>query len=159
MSRVVFTISLLSILVIVSGCSDQPTTYVVHGMVVYPDGKPLTRGTIEFELIAKRNPITASGEIAPDGTFQVGTFEALDGAVAGRHRVAVIADYDIGTEVERPELLPPELLDSKFSDFKTSGLEFEIAPKRNSLLVEVDYAPVPGSEGVSGDDPALLPSE
>ena len=58
-----------------SGCSEQPATYVVHGMVVYPDGKPVTRGTVEFELIVGKNPITASGEIAEDGTFQLGTFE------------------------------------------------------------------------------------
>ena len=123
------------------GCSEQPATYVVHGLVVYPDGKPVTRGTVEFELIVGKNPITASGEIAEDGTFQLGTFEENDGAVAGRHRAAVIADFEIGTKEERPDLLPPKILDPRFSEFKTSGLEFEVEPKSNSILVEVDYAP------------------
>lgn len=132
-----------------AGCSDQPPTYVVQGMVVYPDGKPVKRGTVEFELIIGKDPITASGEIGKDGTFQLGTYEENDGAVAGRHRAAVIADFEIGTAEERPELLPPKILDPKFSEFKTSGLEFEVEPKRNSILVEVDYAPTKAD-----DDPS-----
>ncbi|MDA0283960.1 MAG: hypothetical protein O3B13_15505 [Planctomycetota bacterium] len=128
-------------LAVLTGCSDRPQTYLVHGMVVYPDGKPLTKGTVEFEALDLKRPITASGEIAADGTFQLGTFEANDGAIAGSHRVAVIADPEIGTGAERPELLPPLVLDPRFSEFKTAGLEFTIKPGINNLLVEVDYAP------------------
>ena len=91
----------------VSGCSRQPTAYVVHGTVVFPDGKPLTKGSVEFEAIGQPKPITASGQIAKDGTFQLGTFQPGDGAISGQHRVAVIVDYDIGTGVERPQELPP----------------------------------------------------
>jgi len=36
--------------------------FIVHGMVAYPDGKPVTCGTVEFELIAGKNPNTASLE-------------------------------------------------------------------------------------------------
>lgn len=153
MLRSLRILSLVIVTVGLSGCSEQPATYVVHGMVVYPDGKPVTRGTVEFELMAGKNPITASGEIAKDGTFQLGTFEENDGAVAGRHRAAVIADFEIGTNEERPELLPPKILDPKFSEFKTSGLEFKVEPKSNSILVEVDYAPAKADddpESVSG---------
>ena len=116
-------------------------------MVVYPDGKPLTEGTVEFETHHLKKPITASGEINEDGTFQIGTFEANDGAIAGTHRVAVIANFEIGTGVERPGLLPPPMLDPRFSDFKTSTLEFEIKPSPNNILVEVDYAPPPLKDG------------
>ena len=97
------------------GCGKQSSAYVVHGMVVFPDGRPLSKGTVEFEAVGQKKPITASGEIASDGTFQLGTFQAKDGAVAGEHRVAVIADYEIGTGVERPGELPPPQLHAKSS--------------------------------------------
>ena len=115
-------------------------------MVVYPDGKPLTEGTVEFELQGMKKPITASGEINPDGTFQLGTYEANDGAIPGKHRVAVIAAYEIGTGVERPGLIPPPVLNPKFSDFKTSGLEFEVNPSPNNIMLEVEYAHPPRTE-------------
>ena len=123
------------------GCGKQPTVYVVHGMVIFPDGRPLTKGTVEFEVIGQAKAITASGEIASDGTFQLGTFQPKDGAIAGQHRVAVISDYEIGTGMERPGELPPPLLHSKFRSFKTSGLKFTVKPQMNNILVEVEHAP------------------
>lgn len=129
------------LLVLASGCSDEPTTHLVHGMVVYPDGKPLTRGTVEFETTYNKASITASAEVEEDGTFQLGTFAPKDGAIAGQHRVAVIADYQIGTGVERPGRLPPLILHPKYREFQTSGLKFEVKPQNNNILIEVDYAP------------------
>ena len=123
-----------------AGCGGPPKTYLVHGTVVFPDGQPLIRGTVEFEALGQTKPITASGEIAKDGTFQLGTFAANDGAIAGEHRVAVISGYEIGTGVERPGELPPPQLDPKFRSVKTSGLKFTIKPRINYILVEVDYA-------------------
>ena len=123
------------------GCGGPPKTYLVHGTVVFPDGQPLVRGTVEFEAMNQTKPITASGEIGKDGSFQLGTFATNDGAIAGEHRVAVISEYEIGTGVERPGELPPPQLDSKFSSFKTSGLKFTIKPRMNNILVEVNYAP------------------
>jgi len=142
---------LLVLSTLACGCTERQQTYAVLGMVVYPDGKPLTRGTVEFELIVNRNRITAAGDIAPDGTFQLGTFESTDGAIAGQHRVAVIADHEIGTEAERPGLMPPGLLDPRFSDFETSGLIVEVGPRLNNILVQVDYAPPPEADEGSGD--------
>ena len=128
-------------LAVSAGCGGPTKTYVVHGMVVFPDGQPLSRGTVEFEALGQTKPITASGEIAKDGTFQLGTFAANDGAIAGEHRVAVISDYEIGTGVERPGELPPLQLNPKFASFKSSGLKFTVKPRMNNILVEVDYAP------------------
>ena len=136
-----------SLFAVLSGCDSRPETFLVHGMVVYPDGKPMTEGTVEFEALHQKKPITASGDINEDGTFQLGTFEVNDGAIAGTHRVAVIANYVIGTGIERPGLIPPPVLDPKFSDFKTSTLEFEVKPSSNNILVEVDYAPLPQKDG------------
>ena len=134
-------LSFISVLAgLASGCGGPPTAYLVHGTVVFPDGQPLTRGTVEFEPVGQKKTITASGEIAADGTFQLGTYQPKDGAIAGEHRVAVISDYEIGTGVERPGELPPSKLHSKFRSFKTSGLKFTVKPRMNNLLIEVDYA-------------------
>ena len=125
-----------------SGCSSRnPTTHPVHGEVRFPDGRPLTKGSVEFELLDQEMPITATGEISNDGTFVLGTFELDDGAIAGRHRAVVIADHEIGTGVERPGKLPPPTLHPRFRDFKTSGLEFTVEPGENEIIIDVDYAP------------------
>lgn len=147
------------VLACLSGCSEHPPTYLVHGMVVYPDGKPLTKGTVEFEAMDVKNPITAAAEISEDGTFQLGTFESNDGAIEGRHRVAVIADFEIGTKEERPELIPPPALHSKYREFKTSGLEFNVKPKKNNILVEVGYAPAKGSDEPDALDGVFAPED
>ncbi len=136
----------LLVVALATGCNQRPPTYLVHGMVVYPDGKPLTKGTVEFEAMNQSKPITATGEINSDGSFQLGTFEAKDGAIAGTHRVAVISDFVIGTGVERPDEIPPPKLHPRYREFKTSGLEFKIKPQTNNILVEVDYAPTKAAE-------------
>jgi len=137
------TIAFVALLfVVASGCSNRnPTTHPVHGEVRFPDGKPPTKGNVEFELLDQEMPITATGEISEDGTFVLGTFELDDGAIAGRHRAVVIADHEIGTGVERPGMLPPPTLHPRFRDFKTSGLEFTVEPGKNEIVIDVDYAP------------------
>ncbi len=124
------------------GCfNGNPRTHRVHGEVRFPDGSPLTKGTVEFELLDGEMPITATGEISEDGTFVLGTFALDDGAVAGRHRAVVIADHEIGTGAERPGRLPTATLHPRFRDFKTSGLEFTVEPGENKIVIPVDYAP------------------
>jgi hypothetical protein len=91
--------------VVAPGCfSGDPKTHPVHGKVLFPDGKPLTKGSVEFELVDQEKPSTATGEISDDGTFELGTYKPDDGAIAGRHRAVVIADHEIGTGVELPKL-------------------------------------------------------
>jgi hypothetical protein len=130
------------LLAVAAGCSDgNPRTHPVQGKVRFPDGRPLTRGTVEFELLDQEKPITATGEISEDGTFVLGTFKLDDGAIAGRHRAAVIADHEIGTGAERPGTLPPTALHPRYRDFKTSGLEFTVKPGENEFVIKVEYAP------------------
>jgi hypothetical protein len=128
--------------VVAPGCfSGDPKTHPVHGKVLFPDGKPLTKGSVEFELLDQEKPSTATGEISDDGTFELGTYKPDDGAIAGRHRAVVIADHEIGTGVERPGIVPPTALHPRFRDFKTSGLEFTVEPGKNEIVIPVEYAP------------------
>jgi hypothetical protein len=82
--------------------------------VKFTDGKPVTAGTIQLESLDYKEPITAIGLIMEDETFELGTYDVDDGAVAGRHRVVVLGDGEIGTGIERPELLPPPTVHPRF---------------------------------------------
>ena len=131
------------ILMAMVGCSaSEEKTYEVRGLVRYTDGKLLREGSVEFERMNTKKPITATGRIQPDGTFELGTFELADGAVAGQHRVVVIAGQNDTSRHERPWLLPSIKLHPKYRDFKTSGLQFEVKPESNHFVIEVEYAPV-----------------
>jgi hypothetical protein len=132
----------LILLIGLAGCSDgNPKRYPVHGKVRFPDGKLLTTGTVEFQAIDHSTPMTATGTITPEGTFELGTLSLDDGAIAGRHRVIVLGDGEIGTGIERPGLLPPALVHPRYRDFKTSGLEVTVEPQNNDLTIDVQYAP------------------
>ncbi|MFK7817267.1 MAG: hypothetical protein AB8G99_00995 [Planctomycetaceae bacterium] len=125
------------------GCGDEnPATFEVTGTVVFKDGAPLTDGSVEFETEVDDKPITAIGQIGPDGTFKLGTYEAADGALPGKHRVAVFAHNEIGTKHERPDHLPPLVLDPRFSNFITSKLEFTVKEEgKNDFRIEVERIP------------------
>lgn len=136
-----YSVGMLAVMVN-GGCSDRDVvTYPVRGIVRFTDGKLLRDGTVEFEIMGREKPITATGEIGPDGSFVLGTYESNDGAVAGKHRAVVIADYEIGTGYERPWLIPAAQLHPKYRDFQSSGLEFLVKPQDNDIIVEVEYAP------------------
>ena len=142
---------ILILIVCVTGCfNSNPTTYPVRGIVRFPDGKLLREGTVEFELITQKNSVTATGEIMGDGSFSLGTFAMDDGALPGKHRAVVISDVEIGTGVERPELLKPSVLHQKYREFRTAGLRFEVKEEVNNIVIEVEYAPSPQGEPEQG---------
>lgn len=132
----------IAIFVIASltGCGDgNPPTYSVTGTVKFADGKPLTTGTIEFEAQDHELAITATGEIDSEGRFSLGTFDINDGAIEGRHRVAIISDFQIGNEAERPGLIPKSELDPKYRTFENSGLEKIVTDGTNEFEFVVDH--------------------
>ncbi len=139
--RLPFVASLVFLLTTL-GCSPSgPQTYPVRGIVRFPDGKLLREGSVEFEIMGTKTPVTARGVIEPDGSFVLGTYTLDDGALAGKHRAVVIAGSVVGNGVERPDLLPPPTLDPKYRSYRESGLEFEVAEKTNNFIIEVDYVP------------------
>ena len=76
------------------GCGGGPVpTYRAGGKVVFPDGKPMQGGNVEFRAVNKTpagdNPV-ARGEIQSDGTFELSTFRPGDGAVEGEHLALVV---------------------------------------------------------------------
>lgn len=141
-----FNVVLVLVTICNVGCLDSGReTYPVRGIVRFPDGKVLRDGSVEFEII-REDPITATGVIGPDGSFVLGTHELDDGALAGKHRVVVIADYVIGSGAERPELIPEPTLHPRYRDYRKSGLVLEVKPETNSIVIEVEYAEVADEE-------------
>ena len=129
------------------GCGNKDEkTFPVHGIVRFPDGKLLREGSVEFEIIGRENPMTATGRIGPDGGYTLGTFTLSDGAVAGKHRVVVISDRAIGNGAERPGMLPEPVLHPKYRVFSTSGLQFEVKEKSNEIAIDVEYASAKSAE-------------
>jgi hypothetical protein len=122
----------LSFLTGAAGCG--PKLYPVRGKVAYPDGKPLTEGMVVFESKGKDNLVMARGEIQADGSYELSTYKAGDGAMPGIYRVMVASKSDPNA-VDKPNRPPP--FDSRFMAFNTSGLEFEVKAESNEFPIRV----------------------
>ncbi len=128
---------LLSVLV---GCGGGREMAQVSGIVKFPDGTPVTSGTVEFETVDQKPPVTATGEINSSGKFQLGTWAADDGVVTGKHRAVVVVDFEIGTGDERPGRIPKPTVHAKYREFETSGLEFTVEEDNEKLEIVVERA-------------------
>jgi hypothetical protein len=116
----------------VAGCG--PKLYPVRGQVTYPDGKPLTEGTVVFESVVEENRVTARGQIDRDGRYELSTYQRGDGVPAGKYRVAVAPKLDPNAVDKRSN---PLAFDRRYTEFKTSGLEFEVESGRNEYPIKV----------------------
>ena len=127
------------------GCGGNKVCRV-EGMVVYPDGTPATdlkNYLVTFEWIDQQATsdqpgVSASGTVKADGTFTVGTYEVSDGAVPGKHRVALTPYVPASDEV-----VVEEIIDPKFYAFDTSGLEVAITPGTNDVKLTVTRRETP----------------
>ncbi|MBN2296171.1 MAG: hypothetical protein JXM70_27315 [Pirellulales bacterium] len=113
--------------IVIQGCggTDRLSTAKVSGLVTL-DGKPLSKGTVVFTPAAGR---AATGKIQPDGTFVLGTYATSDGAVLGKHQVAVVARETKsrqGGDPAAPPITGPSLIPERYSNSATSGLTFEV---------------------------------
>jgi flagellar hook assembly protein FlgD len=82
------------------------------GTVKYDSGDPVPNGTVVF----KTDQHQYTGEIAADGTFQLGGLKVGDGLPPGTYKVAVLG-FDTNDKL---------LVAEKFSDADKSGLNFEV---------------------------------
>ena len=115
-------------LALLAGCGagDQLPTYVVTGKVTLPDGTPLPGGVVTFRSLEHK--LSASGVIAEDGTCRMGTYKSGDGAVAGRHGVA-IAGPTVQGDPDDPANIPKIKVAQKYSRPETSKLDFTVTPE------------------------------
>jgi hypothetical protein len=118
----------LVLAVLAAGCGSN--LHPVEGKVVFPDGTPLSGGTVTFGPKSKDNLMGPRGDIQIDGTFQMGTFKATDGAPEGAYRVLIAPLEGVDT-TERPRPLP---FDARFSSFDKSGLEYTVKAGKNEFF-------------------------
>jgi hypothetical protein len=127
-----FGVLLLGLLA--TGCGGK--TASVEGTVVFKDSqapaKELAGYVVTLEL--EGGNVSATGMVQPDGTFRVSTYREGDGAVPGKHRVALTPPLPQG---DRP--IPPPILPPRYGDLKTSGLEIEVKKgQANPARLEVE---------------------
>jgi len=119
---------------VLTGCSGRKT-YPVEGRIHAKDGAFAVPGLagylVMFESVEQ--PVSASGVVQPDGTFRLGTFREGDGAVVGKHRVALTPPLE---EEGKPR--PKKLLAERYQRFETSGLEVEVKAQTNEITFELE---------------------
>jgi hypothetical protein len=116
-----------------AGCGTP--YYPVTGRISLNDGSPLTKGLVIFERIEDGPPLTARGEVQPDGRFALSTDQPGDGVPVGRYKV-VINPLDSSDAPDEQKSLP---FDVKLLNIKTSELEFDVRPEPN--VIDIKLAP------------------
>jgi hypothetical protein len=112
------------------GDSGGVKTYPAGGVVKFAKGQPIAGATVSF--LSPQNDI-ARGVTDAEGKFQLGTFKETDGAVAGKHRVAVEPPILRGQASSGPEVHP------RYNTAETSGIELEVKPDgENQFQIEVE---------------------
>lgn len=132
------------------GDPSKPKLGQVSGTVIYK-GEPVTKGVVSFVPSGGPGAQTgqpATGEIGSDGSYQLTTFEADDGAVLGEHVVLVQA-VEMDPSIEgggmpipdaqgRLNIKPPKhLVPEKYSKVETSPLRFTVAEGSNTYDIEL----------------------
>jgi hypothetical protein len=105
----------------------------VHGKVTLPDGKPAAGSQVVFQGGTDKKKFTARGDVGADGTFRMGTEKPGDGVPPGKYNALVNPPPMVNAE--GPNVVP---FNAKFTDFKTSGLEFDVKPgATNDFAIQV----------------------
>jgi hypothetical protein len=125
-------LAVVTLVVGVTGCGNGRSA--VNGRVTYPDGSPLTEGTVIGQRGEGVGSVTVQGRVKSNGSFSWGTDREGDGVVPGKYRVAVMP-RGLG-DAERAEGKQPAV-DPRFSSLQTSGIEFEVKEGRNTLDITV----------------------
>lgn len=123
----------LAILLAVSGCgSGRPPAHPAKGRVVFANGSAVKTGTVELK--SRDFGTQARGNIEPDGTFVLTTYEPGDGAVAGSHDcvvVQMILAEDAGIRSHGTY----GVVHPRFSTYATSGLSCVIEASQDNNIV------------------------
>ena len=129
----------------IAGCGGgQPERARVTGTVSL-DGQPLETGAVIFTPESGR---AATGEIGPDGSYALGTYGQRDGALPGRHQVAVIAREEASSQERGPmrTAVGRSLIPEHYGNAATSGLAFDVkAGEKNVFDIELSSQSQPAS--------------
>jgi hypothetical protein len=127
----------------VAGCGSKSGLDMVpiRGEVTYK-GKPLTDGSVVY-MPVEATGRQATGKIQPDGTFQLTTRQANDGAVKGQYKIVVYATKTPSEELpsreetetakRRGPTQPTYAIPEKYTNPETSGLTDAVDEKHSGF--------------------------
>jgi hypothetical protein len=134
--------------VLFAGCgvaANRPKVAPVSGKVTQK-GKPLAAGEVIFTPGGGPSEAgqVATGQIGPDGSYRLTTFNFGDGAVLGPHKVTVIArsttDMRKMNELKGGAIaykLPPSLLPPKYSQVSSTPLKYTVEDRDNTINIDL----------------------
>ena len=139
----------VGLLCTLAGCSrdpNMPKLGRVHGKVTYK-GKPVASGTVTFNPIPGKGGETgqnATGQIEPDGSYVMTTFNTGDGAILGEHVVAVVVREKGSENQGKPKAdgtidytMPKIITPSKYASVDTSPLRCTVKEGDNTFDIEL----------------------
>jgi len=127
--------AILAAAVVSAGCARSAMESEVSGRVTL-DGEPMGPGVVVFAPVdGTTNP--ADGAIQLDGSYFLKTSREV-GLPPGRYKASV-------SVFDQPEVKPGErsmtparlITPQKYSDTKTSGLEYTVEPGENNIDIEL----------------------
>jgi hypothetical protein len=121
-------------IVVFAGCNRSSQESQVSGRVTL-DGDQIGPGTVVFAPLEGGKP--ATGSIEKDGSYLLNTSREV-GLAAGKYKVA-ISVRELPENVKRSDQPPPGKLriPGKYEQITTSGLEYEVAPGRNTIDIDL----------------------
>jgi hypothetical protein len=135
-------------LVGLAGCGEPANRVVVYPVAgtVFVAGRPADNVRVMFHpLAAGGTPLFPVGVSRADGTFQLTTMKAGDGAPAGEYVVTVLwpDPADPADECGCPALSPHDRLRGQYLDPAKTTLRATVQPGRNEVVLRAD----PGARG------------
>jgi hypothetical protein len=122
----------LLFILFVTGCGNN---IKVSGKVTFPDGSPLSTGTVIFE----NEHNSFRGKIQKDGTFRLGHLKDGDGIIAGKYQVTIGDAVTRKLSEDRRSITSTTfLVAEKFRLPKTSGIEYDIQKKITNISIVVE---------------------
>ena len=131
-----FTFALVAVSVLAAaGCSAEkgPECSPVRGQVSWK-GKPLAEAVVVLHPVAgdvegNQKPMATT---KPDGTFELTTFKASDGAPPGDYAITVELRA-LQTGGEEPTRTGPNTLPPKYAKPATSGFKYTVVAGENQI--------------------------
>ena len=119
---------------LLSGCSGSTLESQVSGHILL-DGARIGPGTVVFAPIGGGKP--ATGAVDGSGNYSMSTNHEI-GLGAGKYKVAV-SIRELPPDIKRGERPPlgKLLVPEKYEDSAKSGLEYDVAPGRNTIDIEL----------------------
>ena len=133
----------------IGGCSKNPQHVPIAGKVLI-DGKPLTKGTIQF---VPENGRPVASKILTDGSFRLREVSVtgrspLIGIRPGKYRISVSASDVLDEDANKVHWYVP----AHYADFRTSNLEMEVQGADEGLTIELTWEGAKEDEQLSNDE-------